>query len=261
MERLRDPVDGCPWDQKQNWSTIVPSTLEEAYEVADTIEREDFAALREELGDLLFQVVFYAQLGREQGFFEFAEIVDVLVSKLLRRHPHVFPDGKLESRRSESDLSDSEIKQNWESIKQAERQSKGQLELFADIPLNLPSLSRAQKLQKRAANVGFDWPDVGGVMAKIEEELAELKAELDDGHQKAIEHELGDLLFSVVNLCRHTKIDAESALRHCSQRFEQRFSLMQLQLEREGKAVEEASLDEMEVAWNLAKQELAATSS
>src|SRR6056300_1401348 len=250
MERLRDPLDGCPWDQKQSWASIVPSTIEEAYEVADTIEREDFAALREELGDLLFQVVFYAQLGRENDYFGFTEIVDGLVEKLLRRHPRVFPDGTLQSRRSATELAESEVKQNWESIKKDERRSKGQLDLFADVPMNLPSLIRAQKLQKRAANVGFDWPDLVGVMDKVEEELAEHKVEVKAGNNQAIEHELGDLLFSVVNLCRHLKVDAEGAVRHCSQRFENRFELMQHQLSHAGKSLDQASLAELESAWN-----------
>lgn len=256
MERLRDPKDGCPWDQKQSWASIVPSTLEEAYEVADAIERQEYPALGEELGDLLFQVVFYAQLGREQEYFDFGSIVDGLVGKLLRRHPHVFPDGTLDSRRSSSQLSETDIKQNWESIKKHERKSKGQLDLFADVPLNLPSLSRAQKLQKRAANIGFDWPDIAGVMDKVEEELSELKVEIEAGDKAAIEHELGDLLFSVVNLCRHLKVDAEGALRHCSQRFEKRFELMEKYMSSQGTSVEQVSLSELENAWNQAKSEL-----
>lgn len=261
MERLRDPEDGCPWDQKQSWASIVPSTIEEAYEVADTIERGDYGALGEELGDLLFQVIFYAQLGREQAYFNFGEIVDVLVKKLLRRHPHVFPDGSLQSRRSQRDMTGIDVKKNWEAIKQEERRSKGQLDLFADVPLNFPSLSRAQKLQKRAANVGFDWPDLKGVLNKIDEELDELKVEVEAGNGPAIEHELGDLLFSVVNLCRHLKVDAEAAVRHCNQRFERRFGCMQRYLADQQQTLEQASADELERAWNQAKVELAGISS
>lgn len=256
MERLRDPKDGCPWDIKQTWSTIVPSTLEEAYEVADAIEREDFSALGEELGDLLFQVVFYAKLGEEAGYFDFSRVVDALVAKLLRRHPHVFPDGSLNSRRSSTELLEGEIKKKWEAIKRQERSDKGQLELFADIPLNFPALSRAQKLQKRAANVGFDWPDVAGVIDKVEEEIAELKVEIAQDDKAAMEHELGDLLFSVVNLCRHLGVDAESALRRCSQRFERRFEIMDGLLHKAGSDVQSASQEELENYWNKAKLQL-----
>jgi ATP diphosphatase len=257
MQRLRDPVDGCPWDLRQTWKTILPSTLEEAYEVADAIEREDFAGLREELGDLLFQVVFYAQLGSEEGHFEFAGIVDRLARKLIRRHPHVFPDGTLESRREGTAIPESEIKKNWESMKEGERAAKGQLDLFADIPLSLPALTRSQKLQKRAAGIGFDWPDVAGVLDKIDEEFAELHAEIEQRDQAAIEHELGDLLFSVVNLCRHLHVDAESALRRANLRFEQRFGHMEEQLQGRGSRLDLASRDELEQCWNQAKLALA----
>lgn len=227
MARLRDPESGCPWDLKQDYASIAPSTLEEAYEVVDAIERQDFVHLKEELGDLLFQVIFYSHLGKEENRFEFADVVSDLVAKLIRRHPHVFPDGTLHSRIENRHTLPTDVKARWEAIKQQERTDKGAKGILADVPLNLPSLSRAAKLQKRAASVGFDWDDVYGPIAKVREELMEVEAELEAGDTQALEEELGDLLFAVVNVARYQKIDPEQALRRANQKFEQRFHFIE----------------------------------
>ncbi len=252
MARLRDPESGCPWDIKQDYASITPSTLEEAYEVVDAIEKHDFAHLKEELGDLLFQVIFYSQLGKEEQRFEFAGVVSDLVAKLIRRHPHVFPDGTLESRVDNRHTLPGDVKARWEAIKQQERAAKGARGLLADVPLNLPSLSRATKLQKRAASVGFDWDDVYGPIAKVREELLEVEAELDSGDQQALEEELGDLLFAVVNIARYQKIDPEQALRRANQKFEQRFQYIENNV---SKPLEQTSIDEMNVLWEQAKRQ------
>lgn len=252
MARLRDPETGCPWDITQNYASIAPSTLEEAYEVVDAIEKQDFVHLKEELGDLLFQVIFYSQLGKEEGRFEFAEVVSGLVAKLIRRHPHVFPDGTLHSRVENRHTLPTDVKVRWEAIKQQEREEKGTLGLLADVPLGLPSLSRAAKLQKRAAGVGFDWGDVYGPIAKVREELMEVEAELDSGDNAALEEELGDLLFAVVNIARYQKIDPEQALRIANQKFEQRFHYIEANA---NKPLTETSIDEMNRLWDEAKQQ------
>ena len=256
MQRLRDPVDGCPWDLDQDFRSIVPSTIEEAYEVADAIEREDFDELASELGDLLFQVVFYARLAEEQRHFDLEEIVHVLVTKLVRRHPHVFPDGTLESRRG--DLPETPdhagIKASWERIKADERQRRGQHGVLDDVPLNLPALTRAQKLQKRAARVGFDWSDAAPVFDKLDEELAELRDALNSGEREEIEEEVGDLLFTCVNLARHLKLDAESALRRSQHKFVERFAYIEAALAGSGETPEQVSADRLEQLWQEAKQ-------
>lgn len=250
MQRLRDPVDGCPWDLKQSYATIVPSTLEEAYEVADTIERGDYDHLREELGDLLFQVIFYSQLGAEENRFDFHAIVHSLVAKLVRRHPHVFPDGRLRERYGEQPAETAAIKQRWEDIKQAERSDKGAVGALDDIPLNLPALTRAAKLQKRAARHGFDWSDVRGPIAKVREELAEVEEALAAGDPQAVEEELGDLLFAVVNISRYLKQDAEGSLRRANTKFEQRFRYME---QAAGGSVEGLDMQQLERLWQEAK--------
>ncbi len=250
MARLRDPESGCPWDIKQDYASIAPSTLEEAYEVVDAIEKQDFAHLKEELGDLLFQVIFYSQLGKEEERFEFASVVSDLVAKLIRRHPHVFPDGTLQSRVDNRNTLPGDVKTRWEAIKQQEREAKGAQGLLADVPLNLPALSRAAKLQKRAAGVGFDWDDVYGPIAKVREELLEVEAELDSGDRQALEEELGDLLFAAVNIARYMKIDPEQALRLANQKFEQRFHFIEKNVTQ---SLEETSIDEMNRLWDLAK--------
>lgn len=234
MQRLRKPESGCPWDLKQDYRSIVPSTVEEVYEVVDCIERGDFAHLEEELGDLLFQVVFYAQLGDEDEYFDFHSIVHVLTEKLLRRHPHVFPGGQLESERELGEPSTEAVNAQWEAIKQSEREGKGRQGLLADVPLGLPTLTRAQKLQKRAAKVGFDWPDTASAFAKLKEEVDELEQALIQGNETEIAEELGDLMFSCVNIARKQKQDADQCLREASRKFTQRIAAVEAALERDG---------------------------
>jgi len=251
MARLREPGSGCPWDLKQSYASIAPSTLEEAYEVVDTIERGDYDHLREELGDLLFQVIFYSQLAREEDRFDFETIVDGLVSKLVRRHPHVFPDGTLESRVEDQSAVPESVKGRWEAIKQEERAQKGVRGTLEDVPTNLPALSRAAKLQKRAAGVGFDWPDIKGPLSKVREELAELEETLDSDDKALQQEELGDLLFAVTNVARHLKIDPEAALRGASRKFEQRFSYVE---QRAGPSLKACDLETLDRYWNQAKR-------
>lgn len=250
MARLRDPQSGCPWDIKQDYASIAPSTLEEAYEVVDAIEKQDFVHLKEELGDLLFQVIFYSQIGKEENRFEFAGVVNDLVEKLVRRHPHVFPDGTLQSKIDNRHTLPADVKERWEAIKQQERNAKGAQGLLADVPLNLPSLSRAAKLQKRAATVGFDWVDIQGPLAKVREELIEVEEALIAEDDDAVEEELGDLFFAVVNVSRYLKIDPEQALRKASQKFEQRFNYIESHI---GKPLSDATIEEMTVLWDEAK--------
>ncbi|MEH6577647.1 MAG: nucleoside triphosphate pyrophosphohydrolase [Amphritea sp.] len=256
MARLREPETGCPWDLKQSFASIVPHTLEEAYEVADTIERQDWDHLKGELGDLLFQVVFYAQLGKEEQRFEFSAIVDTLVEKLIRRHPHVFPQGTLQSKRDAGVIDDAQIKANWEAIKQQERQDKPQpteARVLDDIPAALPAINRADKLQKRASQVGFDWGDPMPVLDKIEEEIAELREAIAAGDKQEMEHELGDLLFAQVNLARHFGINPESALRYTNQKFTNRFNYIEDRVREAGKDWQSFSLDELDHWWDEAK--------
>lgn len=254
MERLRDPVDGCPWDREQDFASIAPHTLEECFELIDAIEQGDLSQVEEELGDVLFQVVFYAQLGRELGRFDMQRVADRLVEKLLRRHPHVFPDGSLSSRATQkTDLA--EIKATWERIKSEERRGKEQTALLADIPNSLPALSRAQKVQKRLSQVGFDWPSCDGVQDKIAEELRELIDAVNTGTQDEIAAELGDVLFSVVNLGRHLKVDCEAALRSATGRFERRVQHMEAAALRLGHTLADESSDQLEERWHQAKRE------
>ncbi len=254
MQRLRDPVDGCPWDLKQDYLSITPSTIEEAYEVVDTIEKGDFAHLKEELGDLLFQAIFYSQLASEEGRFTFADVVDSITAKLLRRHPHVFPDGTLESRRPRGqELDESEVKTSWEAIKQVERESKGSPGVFDDIPSALPGLTRAAKLQKRAAKAGFDWSDKKEVFEKVEEEVAELRDALTREHDRDIAAELADLMFTCVNLARHIGKEPESLVRQANEKFERRFQSVFSQMRASDKA--EHSASELEVFWQKAKND------
>ena len=258
MSRLRQPETGCPWDLQQNYRSITPSTLEEAYEVVDAIEKADYAHLREELGDLLFQVVFYSRLGEEDGYFSFRDIVSELVDKLVRRHPHVFPDGTLHSRIEPGQARDEEaIKANWEALKSAERAAKGKRGILDDVPLSLPALSRAAKLQKRAAGFGFDWPDIAGVLAKIEEELGEVKAAMAAGDAGATAEELGDLLFAAVNLSRHLKRDPEALLRGGNRKFEQRFRYIENRAQEQGMSLQDLSLETMDAWWEEAKAAVA----
>ena len=257
MERLRDPETGCPWDLQQDFHSIVPSTLEECYELAQAIEHRDYPHVAEELGDVLFQVVFYAQLGREQSLFSFEEVVDTLVSKLVRRHPHVFAGGDIEGlvaadQRSTEDA----IKESWESIKQEERAAKSQQGILDDVPVALPALVRAQKLQKRAARVGFDWHAAAAVLDKIDEEYAEMRQALAEGDKAQAEEEFGDLLFTCVNLARHLGLDAESSLRHAAAKFEQRFRAMEWTVAAAGESLDDKSAGELDALWEQAKASL-----
>ncbi|MCY1361730.1 Nucleoside triphosphate pyrophosphohydrolase [compost metagenome] len=259
MARLRDPKYGCPWDLKQSYETIVPYTLEEAYEVADAIERGDFAHLREELGDLLFQVVYYTQLAREEQRFGFDEVVDGITRKLVRRHPHVFPDGDLYGAPDMARLEEAAVKQRWEELKAEERAAKAaepvQLSLLDDVPVALPALSRAAKLQKRAAQVGFDWPEALPVVDKLREELDEVLEAMADDDPEALAEEVGDLLFTVVNLARHLKVEPETALRVANGKFERRFRYIEEVLRDAGRKPEECTLEELDAIWSEAKRE------
>lgn len=248
MRRLRDPQTGCPWDLKQTLQTITSHTIEEVYEVVDAIERNDTEHLNEELGDLLFQIIFYSQIGEEQGQFDFDRVTSSITDKLIRRHPHVFPEGTLESVRDNlSDTQIDDIKEAWESIKKQERENKGSQKTLDDIPLALPALSRALKLQKRAATVGFDWADTGPVIDKINEELRELEVEIQRGDIAAVADELGDLLFSCVNLARHLQIDPETAMRHANEKFSKRFGAMEDLVG--DKSIHDHSVEQLELLW------------
>ena len=257
MAMLRDAEHGCPWDRKQTFKTIAPHTLEEVYEVVDTIEQEDYSHLANELGDLLFQVVFYAQLGREQGLFEFSDIVNQIGSKLLNRHPHVFPDATMESFGAEKVMTADQVVGKWEEIKRRERQAKsgGSASVLDDVPLAFPALTRARKIQKRAATVGFDWPDGEGVVAKLQEEMIELKEAVASGDEEHIQEELGDVYFSLVNLSRHLKKDPETSLRRANEKFENRFRRVEKKINAKGLDMRSMSLQELEQIWQEVKQE------
>ena len=248
MARLRDPENGCPWDIEQDFKSIAPYTIEEGYEVADAIERGDMAALKDELGDLLFQVVYHAQMAKEAGLFGFDDVVAAISGKMVRRHPHVFGD--------ESGIKDaSQQTEAWEAHKARERENKGH-SVLDDVPLALPALLRGQKLQKRAARVGFDWPEAKQVLDKIAEEIAELRAEMDKNPPKKdnVQSEMGDLLFACVNLARHLGVDAEDALRGTNSKFIQRFQYIEEKLSGEKRDINKVSLEELEALWNKAKE-------
>ena len=259
MSCLRDPQFGCPWDLKQNYASIVPHTLEEAYEVADAIERGDFDHLQGELGDLLFQVVYYSQLALEEGRFEFAGVVDSITRKLIRRHPHVFPTGELYAPADIPPLDEAQVKQRWEEIKAEERALKAaepeQLSLLDDVPVALPALSRAAKLQKRTAQVGFDWPDALPVLDKVREELDEVLEAMASNDTQAIGEEVGDLLFVVVNLARHLKVDPETALRGANAKFERRFRFIEQALRDTQRPIEDCTLEDLDALWGEAKRQ------
>ena len=253
IAQLRDPDDGCPWDIKQTFRTIAPHILEECYELVDTIERGDSLHMTEELGDVLFQVVFYSQMGREQGVFDFELIVDTLVRKLIRRHPHIFVDNDTEEH-SAGAISVDEVKANWESIKQEERKTKARIGVLADVPITLPSLSRAQKLQERAASsIGFDWPELSAVIDNLEDEIRELREALTEGSFDGVVDEFGDVLFSAVNVGRHLKLDVESSLRCANSKFERRFNVMECAALEEGIALADEPLEKLEMRWLRAK--------
>jgi len=250
MARLRDPDGGCPWDLEQNFSSIAPYTIEEAYEVADAIERGDLDEIRDELGDLLLQVVFHAQMAAEQGAFDFEDVAGAISDKMVRRHPHVFGD--------ERQRAAGAVKLRWEEIKAAERAAKGgaATSILDDVPLALPALSRAVKLQNRAARVGFDWPETRMVIEKLNEEMLELSEEIaKGGDADRLEDEMGDLLFVYANLARHLKIDPEAALRRANAKFRRRFGRIEAKLAALGKRPEESTLEEMDAMWDEAKAE------
>lgn len=255
MTRLRDPETGCPWDLEQDFSTIAPYTLEEAHEVADAIARGDMDNLREELGDLLLQVVFHAQMASEQGLFDFEQVAAGIADKMIRRHPHVFPDGRLDGETVA--IESREVVANWDAIKKAEKAAKGEshTRILDGITAGLPALTRAEKLQRKAGKVGFDWNDPRAVIAKIREELDEVEAELDNGTPAAQEEELGDLLFCVVNLARHLDLDSEMALKKANAKFERRFAHIEDRLGEQGIPFRSASLEEMEALWAEAKRQ------
>ena len=247
MRRLRDPQEGCPWDVKQTFATIAPYTIEEAYEVADAIERGDIQDIKGELGDLLLQVVFHAQIAAEGGHFDFDDVAAAINEKMIRRHPHVFG--------SEEQRADGKVDGSWEEIKEQERSaSAGDSSALAGVARALPALKRAQKLGKRAARVGFDWPDTSGVKAKILEELQELEVAVGTRDQGDIEEEFGDLLFAVVNLARHLEIDPEQALRGANGKFERRFRDMELAVAGKGNAIKDFSLETLDQEWRAAKK-------
>lgn len=246
MAQLRDPESGCPWDLKQNMTSLIPYTIEETYEVVDAIQSGNWQSIKDELGDLLFQVVFYAQLAREEQQFELDDIAAHTADKLINRHPHVFGTD------AERNLSDAEIKAQWEQIKQQERTKKdAKGSVFDDIPSQLPSILKAAKLQKRAASVGFDWTEAEPAYAKVDEEIQEVKEATDQDH---IEEEIGDLLFAVVNLARHKQVNPEAALQRANEKFKSRFQNIEQRLSEQGKHATDCNLDELEALWQQAKQ-------
>ena len=252
MARLRDPEKGCPWDLEQTFESILPHTIEEAYEVADAIQRGDLAGLREELGDLLFQIVFYAQLASETSVFDFDDIAAGICEKMIRRHPHVFGDATVSSVAEQSEA--------WERHKAAERESRNsgdRSSLLDGVVLGLPALIRAEKLQQRAAKAGFDWPSVAGPLAKIREELAEIEAELGGQPEpERLQDEIGDLLFSCVNLARKLELDAESSLRQANAKFERRFRALERRAAAQGSDFPGLSCEQLDVLWEQAKKEV-----
>jgi MazG family protein len=245
MARLRDRAHGCPWDIEQNFATIAPYTIEEAYEVADAIERNDMGALKEELGDLLFQVAFHARMAEEQGAFDFADVAQALADKMIERHPHVFAD-KVERTAAQQTVA-------WETLKAEKRAAKGAASLLDDVAMALPALMRAEKLTKRAARINFDWPTSTEVLAKLDEELAELKAAEASGDQEHVTEEMGDVLFVMANLARKLKVDPDEALRSANAQFTRRFQYIESRLAEQGLCGAQA-LDDMEALWLEAKR-------
>ena len=246
MTQLRNPESGCPWDLKQNMTSLIPYTIEETYEVVDAIQSGNWQSIKDELGDLLFQVVFYAQLAREEQQFELDDIAVHTAEKLINRHPHVFGTD------AQRNLSDAEIKAQWEQIKQQERTKKNAKgSVFDDIPSQLPSILKAAKLQKRAASVGFDWTEAEPVYAKVDEEIQEVKEATDQDH---IEEQIGDLLFAVVNLARHKQVNPEAALQRANDKFKSRFQHIERSLSEQGKHPTDCNLEELEALWLQAKK-------
>lgn len=252
MRALRDPKSGCPWDLEQDFQSLIPYTLEEAYEVADAIERNNLDDIKSELGDLLFQIVFYSQLAKEQEVFDFNDVAQAISDKLIRRHPHVFAGAKVKDAAEQT--------KEWEKIKQQEREAKAEknanhLSILDDVSRTLPSLMRSEKLQKRAAKEGFDWPDINGVLKKVHEELDEVQQEFDAKTQdkEKIEDEIGDLFFSCINLSRHAGLDAEQCVRKANLKFERRFRELEKIAYNKGFHVNETNTDELEKLWQEVK--------
>lgn len=263
MTMLRDKQHGCPWDLEQTINSLLPYTLEEVYEVADAIENNDLVELEDELGDLLLQVVFYAQIASEQGSFNFQDIASTITNKLVRRHPHVFPNGDVNQFGKEQEISAEQVVVNWEAIKEAEREEKrlkggknvssDKVSILDDVPRALPAIERARKLQKRAAQAGFDWVEIGPVLDKLKEEIQEFEEALAQGEKQRISDELGDVMFAAVNLARHSQVEPEIALRSANRRFENRFKWIEEALLAAGKNLQDADLQLLDDLWDQAK--------
>jgi ATP diphosphatase len=247
MAALREPATGCPWDKEQTFDSIAPYTIEEAYEVADSIARRDFASLPDELGDLLFQVVYHARMAEEAGHFAFADVARAISDKMIRRHPHVFGDAAARDAAAQTAA--------WEAQKSAERAARQETGTLAGVPVGLPALTRAEKLTNRAARVGFDWPDAKAVLVKLDEEIGELKAELPGGDPARLTDEVGDLLFVLANLARKLQLDPEACLRHANDKFTRRFNAMEQRLAHEGRDLKGETLEAMEAAWQAVKRD------
>ena len=245
FKKLRNPESGCPWDREQTFKSIASCSIEEAYEVADAIEREDFDSLKSELGDLLFQVIFHAEMASEKEIFDLEDVIFELNDKLTRRHPHVFEDGSVSSAQDSLKI--------WEDIKAQERKEKKQDSLMDDVPVNLPSLSRAKKLQKRAARVGFDWQNSDRVFDKIDEEILELKNEKATEDKERISEEIGDIFFTLVNLTRHYDLDPEDIIRKANLKFEMRFRKMEQLAEQMNERLDDMTLEQLEIMWQKVK--------
>jgi MazG family protein len=247
MRRLRDPVRGCPWDLEQTFVSIAPYTIEEAYEVADAIARGDMGDLRDELGDLLLQVVYHAQMAREAGTFDFADVAGAIADKMIRRHPHVFAEASVRSADEQT--------QAWEAQKASERAAKasGPVSVLDGVAVTLPALTRAVKLSRRAARVGFVWPSIEGVLDKLQEEIAELRVELAAGDRDKAREELGDILFVCANIARDLDVDPEEALRGANDKFTRRFEFIEAALREQGRSPSQSDLSEMEALWARAK--------
>ena len=264
MKMLRNEDFGCPWDLEQSIESLVPFTLEEVYEVVDAIEKRDMVELEEELGDLLFQVVFYAQIAQEEGLFNFDDVANAITNKLVRRHPHVFPKGEVKSFGINLEISSDQVVVNWEAIKKAEKEEKLarksieseaiEIKSVLDgVPRAMPALERSRQIQKRAAIVGFDWQEISPAVSKLKEEIEELEEAIGRGNSAAVEAELGDVLFSAVNIARHADVDPESALRKANSRFENRFKWIEQKLQSDGKSISEMNLQQLDQLWEESK--------
>ena len=261
MAMLRDKVHGCPWDLDQTFVSLIPHTIEEVYEVADAIEKNDIDNIVDELGDLLFQVIFYAQIGNEEKIFNFEDVANAIVRKLLRRHPHVFPTGDAKSFGRGKKISSDEVVTNWESIKLEEKKEKSEesnsesaRSVFDNLPGALPALQKSVKLQKLAGKVGFDWPDTSDVLVKLKEEIVELEEAIGKSNKQEIESEFGDVLFTAVNMARHLNVDPELALRGANGRFKNRVVWIENELGKNGEFVSDKNIDDLNQLWNEAKR-------